>query len=167
MKLLAVVLMLAGWSQAQTQTKLVCYHGEVDKDGNPTFVEIDCSKLPVTWTGELTITGAGRIVQPRRSRVQFFALAATEAVAVVSDVYDTRRSEAAFNRGYVETEWPFAGTRPSAAKLYGFNLGLELPLASVPSILGYVLRKKPWFYGGLTAPLAFAGHHFYSGANAP
>lgn len=100
---------------------------------------------------------------------KLLVFAAVEGFAIASDVYDVRASERAFARGYVEQNgWlvcsgPANMCRPSAGSLYARDLALELSIASVPSILGYVFHRPEWFYAGLAAPAAFGIRHIQGG----
>jgi hypothetical protein len=98
--------------------------------------------------------------EPARGKKKLLALVAADIFAVSADVYDVRNSEAAFKRGYIESNSWLVGKHPSARALYARDLGLELSLCNVPSVLAYVFRRTALYYGFTSAPVAFGIRHF-------
>ena len=110
-----------------------------------------------------------------RGKREPIVFAATLTYAAVSDVYDVRASERSFKLGYVETNTflvcretrpdQVSTCRPSASALYTRDF-VELGIASVPSILGYVFHRPEFFYAGLAAPAVIGIKHIQGGYRA-
>ena len=125
----------------------------------PTYLHTEVFNTPSTFKA-----------QPRGKK-KLLAIASVVAFAVSADIYDVRASERAFNHGYVESNgWLLCGEnevcRPSARSLYARDLGLELSLASLPSVLSYAFRRNELYYGFLTAPAVFGIKHIQGGNRA-
>jgi len=110
-----------------------------------------------------------------RGKREPLALASALVFAVGADVYDVQASERSFKLGYVETNTflvcretrpdQVSTCRPSASSLYQRDL-IELGIATVPSVLGYVFHRPEFFYAGLAAPAVIGIKHLQGGYKA-
>ena len=110
-----------------------------------------------------------------RGKREPLVFAGALAFAIGTDVYDVRASERAFKLGYVETNTflvcrevradQVSTCRPGASTLYTRD-AIELGVATLPSVLGYVFHRPEFFYAGLAAPAVIGIKHIQGGYRA-